>query len=421
MSNPFAIAAVTLTLKRLIWLAVQPNPVTTLPLDRAAGEGSSPRVNLFLFQTTPNAAYRNMDVPPPGNGRLNSSPLLALDLHYLLTPFGDDDVESDHRLLGQAMRALHDYPYLSPEFIEETTTSLDGQNEFDLHRQLEPVRLTHQPMTLEDMSKLWTLFHQTQYRLSAVYVGSVVLIESVRRKPVPLPVLSRGERNEGVILDLFDPPRLTGIEYRDGRERIPPFPSAQSGDTVTIFGENISSRHRLVLSAFQDNSMRRIAAYEFEILQPSSLAVAMLTPNNNWISGQLSLALEYQTPQGETKLSRPLPIRIAPELVLSANEVSTLTVEENGRSKLIVHLVHPPRTGSEVFLVLLPLGEGEAPPFLRAEKYSEYAGPTSLVFDTADVAAGRYRIRVRVDGVDSLFMERTGNAFRFDPRQEVSL
>src|SRR5262249_23455369 len=47
------------------------------------------QVNVFLHQVTPNAAWRNVDLPslaPNGNTRL-SNPPLALDLHYLLTAY----------------------------------------------------------------------------------------------------------------------------------------------------------------------------------------------------------------------------------------------------------------------------------------------------------------------------------------------
>jgi hypothetical protein len=42
------------------------------------------------------------------------------------------------------------------------------------------VRVTLQPLSLEEMSRLWSTF-QTQYRLSVAYEVSVVLIDSARR------------------------------------------------------------------------------------------------------------------------------------------------------------------------------------------------------------------------------------------------
>ena len=55
-----------------------------------------------------------------------------------------------------------------------TETDVPGSN---LHEQIERVRITPQPLSLEEISKLWAAF-QTNYRLSAAYQAAVILIES---------------------------------------------------------------------------------------------------------------------------------------------------------------------------------------------------------------------------------------------------
>ncbi len=50
------------------------------------------------------------------------------------------------------------------------------------------MRITLQPLSVEEISKLWTAF-QTQFRTSVSYQVSVVLIESQRPAKTPLPVL----------------------------------------------------------------------------------------------------------------------------------------------------------------------------------------------------------------------------------------
>ena len=47
------------------------------------------------------------------------------------------------------------------------------------HEQIERVRITPQPLSVDELSKLWTAF-QTHFRISAAYQVSVVLIESTR-------------------------------------------------------------------------------------------------------------------------------------------------------------------------------------------------------------------------------------------------
>jgi hypothetical protein len=177
MSNSLAIAAVTATLRELIKRGVRdflPNPdenVTTKPLDQARTGNSTPdRINIFLYQTVLNAAWRNMDMPRQSRPGESGQPPLALNLHYLITAYGAGDEETkSHRWLGRAMSVLHDHPLLG---AEEIRNALPDDSE--LQAQIERVRITPQPLSLEDMSKLWTTF-QTQYRISAAYqVAGVV-------------------------------------------------------------------------------------------------------------------------------------------------------------------------------------------------------------------------------------------------------
>ena len=169
MSNPLAIAAVTATLRNLLLRGVPGLPnqnVTTKPLDKARPATSTKdQINIFLYQTALNAAWRNMDIPRQVHSGETAQPPLALNLHYLVTAFGDgDDDSSSHRWLGQAMSVLHDHPVLGAQEIQDALLPDDS----GLQTQIERVRITPQSLSLEDMSKLWTTF-QTQYRISAAY------------------------------------------------------------------------------------------------------------------------------------------------------------------------------------------------------------------------------------------------------------
>jgi hypothetical protein len=174
MSNSLAIAAVTATLRQLLDRGLADVPgtrVTTRPPDKARTEAAGNQVNLFLYQITPNAAWRNIPAAtgPP------SQPPLALNLYYLLSAYGDNEDDPgpmSHQLLGQAMRLLHDHPVLDPAVVRG---ALPGA---DLHEQVERVRITLQPLSLDEMSKLWTTF-QAPYRLSVAYEAAVVRIDSM--------------------------------------------------------------------------------------------------------------------------------------------------------------------------------------------------------------------------------------------------
>src|SRR6516225_3010750 len=108
MSNTFTIAAVTATLRHLLdqgLTTVLPGAkVTIRPPDKARENVTGNQINLFLYHTLPNAAWRNTGLPVTPS----ASPL-ALNLYYLLSAYGQDEDDSDpasHRLLGQAMRIL---------------------------------------------------------------------------------------------------------------------------------------------------------------------------------------------------------------------------------------------------------------------------------------------------------------------------
>ena len=140
MSNALAIAAVTATLRNLIVSGVPELPnqnVTTKPLDKARpAEAKGDQLNIFLYQTVPNAAWRNMNMPRQVRAGEAGLPPLALNLHYLITAFAtDDDDTKSHRWLGEAMRILYDHPVLGAQEIK------DALSDSGLESQIEHVRI----------------------------------------------------------------------------------------------------------------------------------------------------------------------------------------------------------------------------------------------------------------------------------------
>src|SRR6266508_1493021 len=87
----------------------------------AGGNGTPPpSVNIFLYQATPNAAWRGDDLPTRRpDGRLVRRPQAALDLHYLLTFYGEEKTFVPQRLLGRVTRVLHAKPVLSRAMVTD--------------------------------------------------------------------------------------------------------------------------------------------------------------------------------------------------------------------------------------------------------------------------------------------------------------
>lgn len=209
MSNPLAIAAVTATLRDLLqevvsvpqWGISGAEVTVRNPAQIAKDAQDKPAVNLFLYQTSPNSAWRNFDLPARnGDGKLRQDPIAALDLHYLLSFYGDESAFEPQRLLGSVIAVLHARPVLSQKLIARTLQTaarmkangrplLDESalKDSDLSEQVELVRLVPTTLSLEDLSKLWSAF-QTPYALSVTYQASVVLIEMQDVPEPPLPV-----------------------------------------------------------------------------------------------------------------------------------------------------------------------------------------------------------------------------------------
>src|SRR5712692_6554015 len=126
MSNFLAIATVTGTLRVLLRVPARKDvngaDVITVRPDNAVKEaGADPRVNIYLYQVTPNAAWRNADLPTRrADGTVLQRPQVALDLHYMISFYGDESQLISQRMLGSLVRTFHAQPFLTRDRIRNT-------------------------------------------------------------------------------------------------------------------------------------------------------------------------------------------------------------------------------------------------------------------------------------------------------------
>ncbi|MDJ0755368.1 MAG: Pvc16 family protein [Ardenticatenaceae bacterium] len=153
--------------------SVRPDDIPTVD-DRAY-------VNLYLYQVSPNATWRNADLPiRNGRGQLVNKPRAAVDLHYLITFVGDDADLEPQRMMGSTVHILHQQPVLTRSWIDHARAHADYASflgDSDLGNEIEQVKMTPTAFSLEELSKLWSVFFQTPYNLSIAYVATVVFIE----------------------------------------------------------------------------------------------------------------------------------------------------------------------------------------------------------------------------------------------------
>jgi uncharacterized protein DUF4255 len=133
------------------------------PLDDADASGAA--LILFLYRIMPNASLRNREHivanPAPQLPAVfrNSLPL---DLFYLVTvgTVLNDSEETLLQVLGFAMREIQNEPDLTGPAVDFQT-----------------VHLSLEPLTTEEISKIWALFPAANYRTSIAYLATPVWID----------------------------------------------------------------------------------------------------------------------------------------------------------------------------------------------------------------------------------------------------
>jgi hypothetical protein len=195
MSNALALAHVTQALALLIEDNLPPDidiAVKVEPRKPPADLPAEPTITVFLYQVTPNTSQRNNDLPArASDGTLVRRPAAALDLHYLISAYGEEAELVGQRLIGSVVRTLHETPVLPRDIIELAgrRPHLGGS---DLADAVQRVRFTPTVMDVDETSKLWGMLHQTPYTLSVVYQAVLVLIDG-RETPVPAKPVERHE------------------------------------------------------------------------------------------------------------------------------------------------------------------------------------------------------------------------------------
>lgn len=434
MSTALAIAAVTRTLRNLLnhvatadfsGLPDDTRPtaevqITTLPLDRVrGGDGDTSRnqVNLFLYHAEPSVAYRNMDLPRQVRPGETGRPPLALNLYYILTAYGQGDSELvAHVLLGTAMRILHDHPVLGRAEIRSALP----QGEVD--QQFENVRVTPQPVSLDEVSKLWTGF-QSEYRLSAAYQVSVVLIDSLRSSVAPLPVLSRGEADRGPVALAAPGPSLLEVReiFDPALPARPPNgkPAAELGDMLVLAGTGLGAdpltarfRHFRSDEPLEIDPLPERTDAEVQVPLPAAGDAGVPA---QWPAGVYTVELVVRRPDVPAWTTNRLPFALGPTL----DSIAPASRPAGAQPfDLTVECRPQVQAGQRVSLLL---GGREILPASVTTPGGDPDAPTTLVFPVEGLAVGSHVVRLRVDGADSVPIDFTSTPPHFDAGQTVTI
>lgn len=402
MSNFLAVATVTATLRRLLQAAVAQDvsgaAVTNVRPDDAGSGLPVTGVNLFLYQVTPNADLRNLDLPTRrGDASLSCPPEAALDLHYLVTFHGDESILEPQRLLGSVARTLHAKPVLSRQQIEDTLADptfgfLAGS---DLADAVERVRFVPMGLSTEEQSTLWQgALAQFPFVLSMTYRASVVLVTAEEEQPSgALPV-----RRRQLLVQPFRQPAVDAVQAASG----PQDPILVGGE-VLLLGRRFLADVTRVRLAGQELDPDSVSDAEIRFtldapaLDPTALragvqAVQVLQP--------FLVGTPPEERSGVESNAAPLVLRPA---VASASAANVTDLGDGTVAGDVTLQVSPPVGARQRLILLLNPAPGSAATtaysFRAPSRSADGASPTVAV---TGVEPGDYLVRLQVDGAESL-------------------
>lgn len=410
MSNYKALATVTATLSKLVQEAInsqigaqQMNNPTVSHLRPDASGLPTTGVNIFLYQVTTNPAWRNVDLPARNaDGQLVTRPRVALDLHYLLSFYGSDTTLEPQQLLGQTVSALHAKPVLTRTQVKQAIEDVANLylDKSDLADEVELVKFTPLPLSLEELSKLWSVFFQTQYTLSIAYHATVVLLDSNLVPVTPLPVRAR---------------TFASIPYKTIEvERIAAstgvFDPILDTSTISITGKGLQGDTTKVVIAGADVDPTSVS--EKEILVPISAI-----PSGSRRAGIQGLQVVHKVLMGEEGSetlhngieSSIVPFVLRPRIVGAiAKDTTTdptkttfsITVspQVSKTQRVLVHLNQKTASDPASYSYEVPLTADTSVITLTFKNSDISAIPVPA----GKVAAGTYLVRVQIDGAETL-------------------
>ncbi|WP_282004265.1 DUF4255 domain-containing protein [Propioniciclava sinopodophylli] len=415
MSNTLALAAVTSTIRYILeraLAATHPGPVgsasvRTLRLDQlTTGDlTGTPGLNVLLYQVTPNHAGNLTDLPTRDTtGAIARRPNAALDLHYLITAFGDEASLEGQRLMARAIVALAAAPVLTRDVIVAARTAHQALAETaflsasNLEDQAELVKLSPVPLSLEDHTRLWGLFHEAPFQLSVAYRATVVLLEADvptrTPKPVRTPVLTVTPGLAPVLTSLDAAPGVapaSGVDltlHGSGLLRGPTTPTEVRVGTAPLTPWPSSTPTELHIT-LTDAVAAGIQAVRVSHVRPSP------GPGG--------------PPDRTLASSNALPVVVHPQ-------VQVQTVDPDN----VTFTLHPPLfAGQRAVLRLDPLPSGGDPLALAIDPVPPGGPPRpNVTVARTLIPNGAWLVRIETDGVGSI-PEQTGDEYT-GPRLDLA-
>lgn len=392
MSNALAVPAVTAALTTLVQAAVDglnltPRPIVSPgPLD---DDGDNLRVGVHLYRVTRNAALSVGDLPTrSGAGQLRLNARVALDLHYLLTFRGNDEWESQ-ALLARTAAALHAEPVITAARLALAEVDHPEIAGNDLAAS-EPVRITSDVLTVDELTRMWSLFAPGSFAITLAASAGPVLVDAGGDPGVVLPVL----RVVTGVAPFDGSPRLDAVAGPGGPGA--PVRAAAPMPDLHLLGARLEPRAGETTEVMIDGTVTTHTTVDDGHLVATAPVLA---------PGRHAVVVRRLGPPPQPALST------APSAVLVVPSLGALTASTSPggaaglRSGTVHATVTPAAFPSQRVSLLLDSRTLDPPVALALHAVFPAVGtpPFSPVdFAVVDAPAGRYRATIEVDGARSL-------------------
>ncbi|MEM9309949.1 MAG: DUF4255 domain-containing protein [Pseudomonadota bacterium] len=393
MSDALALATVSSALRRRVLSAAVtavPDAVVRLGTPTAKlAEDNDAMVNIHLYRVEPNGSHANTHFPTrSGKGEALGPARLALDLHYIFSFYGDAEDLVPERIMAQVMLALEKVPLLTHDTITAAIADNPELTESDLADALSQVHISRELMSIDDFSKVWSIFYQVPYALSLAYRMSHVAIETEETAKIAMPVT-----RTGLLVTPLSKLRLDGVSGAS-RKSAPITWNAE----IAIAGSGLSA----------DGSAFVIDGLDFDITGASISDERLIVALEAARLGGQELAVGAHA----MRVLAPLPPGSAPHLRTGSDSVmfalvptitiSAVSATGGGATRNgVVDIAVEPSVLEEQSAALLLDSRDAANPLqvrLTADIASVVFPTAALSFPFADLPPGDYLARLDIDG-----------------------
>jgi hypothetical protein len=402
VSNTLAIAAVTTAIRHVLDEALggaQPGAVggshvTTLRPEQVAAlkadTGAPSGLNVYLYEITPNHAWNLTDLPTRrGDGSLTRRPVAAIDLHYLVTAYGDETELAPQRLMARAVLALSVNQVLTRDLVADAVDHYDDDpnmgflDSADLGEQPELVKLSPQVLTLEELSRLWGILGP-HYLLSVAYTATVVVLEAQVSPRTAMPVLQRS-----LEVAPLDRPQLRSVGPTDPSQRV------VEGTTLHLRGSGLHGQVTIVeLAGSELVPVGSVTNQDVEVVVGPSVPAGVQAVQ---VVHRERAGPPGSPPPRTLARSNALPVVVHPRISVvappSPNQFAVSVsppIVSGQRAEMQLTRREPVDDGTNTLTIEVPAPDKGDPP------------ATTVAVSRTGVPTGDWIVRLAVDGAESL-------------------